>query len=176
MVLAFEKDKQPTMDRPVEQIPRSPINVVLDVVAFAGVVVCVVIVVGSWGALPEAVPQHFGLWGRSDAWCGRWVLVFLCVVAAMMYVLMSVVPRFPYQFRPLGWVTERNKARQRRIALSMLAWLKAEVVWMLALIVWTIVRMALGKGEGLGALFTPVVFAVVGTTVAVHLVVSYRSR
>ena len=161
---------------PVRQIPRSPINVVLDVVAFAGVVVCVGVVFMSWNTLPDQVPQHFSFSGRSDAWCGRWVLVFLCVVAAMMYVLMSVVPRFPYQFRPLGWVTERNKARQRRIALSMLAWLKAEVVWMLALIVWTIVRVALGKGEGLGALFTPVVFAVVGTTVAVHLIISYRAR
>jgi hypothetical protein len=146
------------------------------VVAFAGVVVCIVTVAGSWGALPEPVPQHFSFSGRSDAWCGRWVLVFLCVVAAMMDVLMSVVPRFPYQFRPLGWVTERNKARQRRIALSMLAWLKAEVVWMLALIVWTTVRAAMGKAEGLGVLFTPGWFAVLGTTVAVHLVVSYRSR
>ena len=94
----------------------------------------------------------------------------------MMDVLMSVVPRFPYQFRPLGWVTERNKARQRRIALSMLAWLKAEVVWMLALIVWTTVRAAMGKAEGLGVLFTPGWFAVLGTTVAVHLIISYRAR
>jgi len=58
----------------------------------------------------------------------------------------------------------------------MLAWLKAEVVWMLALIVWTTVRAAMGKAEGLGVLFTPGWFAVLGTTVAVHLVVSYRSR
>ena len=168
--------RQSTTDRPVSRIPRSPINVVLDVVAFAGVVVCVVIVVGSWGALPEAIPHHFDLWGRSDTWGGRWVLVFLCVVAAMMYVHMSVAHRFPYQFRPWGWVTERNEARQYRIALSMLAWLKAEVVWMLALIVWATVRVALGKAEGLGVLFTPGVIAVVGTTVAVHLVLSYRAR
>ncbi len=58
----------------------------------------------------------------------------------------------------------------------MLAWLKAEVVWMLALIVWTTARAAMGKAEGLGVLFTPGWFGVVGTTVAVHLVVSYRSR
>ncbi|MFH1110045.1 MAG: DUF1648 domain-containing protein [Planctomycetota bacterium] len=175
MVISNTK-RQSTTDRPVPRIPRSRINVVLDVVAFAGVVVCVVIVVGSWGALPEAIPQHFGLWGRSDAWCGRWILVFLCVVAAMMYVLMSVVHRFPYQFRPAGWVTERNKARQYRIAISLAAWLKAEFVWMITLSVWNIVRVALGKAEGLGVLFTTGWFAVLGTTVAVHLVVSYRSR
>ena len=168
--------RQSTTDRPVARIPRSPINVVLDVVAFAGVVVCIVTVVGSWNALPEAIPQHFRLWGRSDAWCGRWILVFLCVVVAMMYVVMSVAHRFPYQFRPAGWVTERNKARQYRIAISLAAWLKAEIVWMLALIVWTTVRVALGKAEGFGVRFDPGWFAVLGTTVAVHLVLSYRSR
>jgi len=78
--------------------------------------------------------------------------------------------------REQALVEERNEARQYRIALSMLAWLKAEVVWMLALIVWATVRVALGKAEGLGVLFTPGVIAVVGTTVAVHLVLSYRAR
>lgn len=161
---------------PVPRIPRSLINVVLDVVAFAGVVVCVVLAVGSWGELPERVPHHYDWSGRPDAWEGRWVLVFLCVVAAGMYVLMSVAPHFPHQFRPLGWVTERNEARQYPIAFSMLAWLKAEVVWMFALIVWITVRVALGKAEGLGVLFLPGVFAVVGMTIAVHLVLSYRAR
>ncbi len=151
-------------------------NVVLDVVAFAGVVVCVVLAVGLWSELPERVPQHFGWSGKPDAWGGRWILVFLCVVAAGMDVLLSVAPRFPHQFRPSGWVTEQNEARQYPIAFSMLAWLKAEVVWMLALIVWITVRVALGKAEGLGILFTPGVFAVMGATVAVHLIISYRAR
>jgi len=168
--------RQSTTDRPAPRVPRSPINVVLDVVAFAGVVVCVVVVALSWDKLPDRIPQHYGFWGRPDVWGGRWILVFFCVVATGMYVLMSVAPRYPYQFRPLGWVTERNEARQHRIALSMLAWLKVEVVWMFALIVLTTVRVALGKAEGLGVLFLPGIFVVVGTTVAVHLVLSYRAR
>ncbi len=165
-----------TADRPVLRVPRSPLDYVAEVIALAGVVGCIVSVVGSWNALPEKIPHHFGFSGEPDAWGGKWVLVFLPAVAFVMYIGLTVLSRIPHRFNYWWAINEQNAAKQYRVAVSMVGWLKAEVVWMFAFITWTTIRVAMGKSEGLGAAFLPVVLGVVFGTVAVHLVLAYRRR
>ncbi len=164
------------MNHPVLRIPRTWFDFVLDAVAFAGVIACVATVIGAWNKLPEQIPHHFGFSGKPDAWGGKWMLVFLPAIAFVMYLGLTVLSRFPHKFNYWWPITEQNALQQCRVAVSMVGWLKVEIVWLFAFITWTVVRTALGRSEGLGSAFLPVVLGVVFGTIAVHLVLAYRSR
>ena len=174
--MAVNAMRPTTADRPVLRVPRSALDLVLDAVAFAGLVVCIVIAVSSWGELPEKIPHHFGFSGRPDSWGGKWVLAFLSAVSLVMYVGATILSRYPHRFNYWWAINEHNAARQYRVAVSMMGWLKVEVVWLFTFITWTTVRTGLGKSEGFGAWSLPLIIVVVLMTVAVHLVLAYRRR
>ena len=57
----------------------------------------------------------------------------------------------------------------------MMGWLKAELTWLFAYIVWAVIRVALGRANGLGWAFLPLALAVVGFTIIAGVVKMRRA-
>ncbi|HBG23005.1 MAG TPA: hypothetical protein DDW83_07100, partial [Peptococcaceae bacterium] len=66
--------------RPVLKIPRSRLEVILEVLAILGILFHVLLLVYYWPALPETIPTHFGFSGEADSWGGKSSLILLLVV------------------------------------------------------------------------------------------------
>ncbi len=163
--------------RPVgTRAPLSAGEIVLEILAAGGCVLCVLIVALSWASLPETIPHHIDFSGKPNAWGTKKVLWLLPALALILYAGMTFVSRYPHRFNYLVPITEANAFRQYRIARGLLTWLKAEVVFLFAFLEWAIVRVAWGTTETLGALTIPVILALILATVVVHLVLAYRAR
>lgn len=145
-----------------------------EALALAGIAFQLWVVGSSWQNLPARVPTHYGFSGQADAYGGKSSLLLLPAVTIGLYLLLTVLSRFPQAFNYPLEVTAENRPRLEAIALGMIGWLKAELTWTFAYIEWTTIRQAQGLASGLGWGFLPVSLGVVLATVGIGLVWMFR--
>lgn len=142
----MKKQKQ---KRPKLKIPRSPLEIVLEVLAILGILIHALLLVYYWPILPESIPTHFGFSGDADSWGGKSSLIILLVVNIGMYLMFAVLHYFPHIYNYNVGITEKNAREQYYNARLMMNLMKVEIVWMFAYIGWGTVQTALGNATGL---------------------------
>jgi hypothetical protein len=93
----------------------------------------------QWGEIPARVPAHFDLRGEPDRWSGRWILLFLMGVMAVMYVGMSAGGG------TLGLIEGRQEGPVRQAVV--LTWVKLNVMLTFGYTLWSMVRVARGEAR-----------------------------
>ncbi len=129
-----------------------------------------------WKHVPARVPTHFGIGGAPDAWGSRGTLWLLPSLAAGVFVLLTVLARFPHRFNYLWSFGAAAAPVQYRLAVRFLQLLKACVGWLFAVIASQAISVA--RGEALG-IRPVVVYGGVGLMAAslvLYLVLSRRAR
>jgi hypothetical protein len=140
-------------------------RLVRETLALSGLVFQLAVVRYYWNQMPHRVPTHFDAGGTPNAYGEKSELLFVPVIAALLYAVLTVLSFFPQSFNYPVPVTDANRARLQSIAVGMLGWLKAELTWTLAYIVWSTVRVAVGRSGGPGIGFLPILLIVVGATI-----------
>jgi uncharacterized membrane protein len=159
--------------RPVLKLPLTGWEKGLEVLSVMGVVFTFILVYQSWGILPDRIPTHFGFAGQPDAWGNKASLFFLPIMTVAMYLLLTIVSRFPHTFNYPGKITKENAATQYLMARYLIAVLKVETIWLFAYIQWVTIEVALGKTTGLSNLFLPIFMIVMLGTIVVYF---YKAR
>ena len=104
------------------------------ILELAGILALGLLVYLTWAALngpnrlPDRVPTHFDAAGNANAWGSPNGLIIMPVIAAGVYLLMTIVARFPAAFNYPVRVTPVNLPRLQSITLDMIAWIKVEMV------------------------------------------------
>lgn len=163
-------------NRPRLMVVPTPTDIVVEITAAVGVVVAIATVVYYFPVLPAKIPTHFDITGAVDGWGPKSTLLMMPVVTLAMYILLSVVCLFPHTFNYPVAITEENAERQYRIALTVIRWLKMEMVWMFACINMQTIQVALGNAKGMGPAFAFVSLGAITATIIVLLVRAYRAR
>lgn len=147
----------------------------------AGVIALGLLVYITWTALygpnplPDRVPTHFDIAGNANAWGSPNGLVIMPVIAAGVYLLMTVVARFPAAFNYPVRVTPVNLPRLQSITVDMIAWIKVEMVCLFVVLQWVFVQSA-RSGEGhLFPRILPVFLVVIFGTIALHFIAIFRA-
>ena len=125
--------------------------------------------------LPDRVPTHFDSAGNPNGWGSPHAMIVMPVIAGAVYLLMTVVSRFPSAFNYPVRTTPEIVPRLQAVTLQMLAWLKAELMWLFAALQWAFIHSAhTGEGRLFPALLPVVLFVVLGT-LGWHLVALFRT-
>ncbi|MFZ0301963.1 MAG: DUF1648 domain-containing protein [Terracidiphilus sp.] len=126
--------------------------------------------------LPNRIPTHFDSLGNVNRWGSSRSLLFFPVFTVAIYLLLTLVSRFPSKFNYPVKVTELNRAQLESMALSLLSWTKAEV---LVFFVWmenAMVQAARDPERGLKPYpILAFVIALFGTLFG-HIVAMFRAR
>lgn len=155
--------------RPVLRLPLSNCEKVIEVLSAIGVLLIFLIVITSWESVPGRIPTHFGSSGLPDAWGGKGSLVFLPIVVLVLYLLLSIVSKYPHTFNYPLKITEENARVQYQNARHLMAFLKTEITWSFTYIQWKTIQVAFGKAEGLGNIYLPILLIVIFGTIGVYL-------
>ena len=138
-----------------------------EVLALAGVLVMVGVVVLHYGALPQVIPTHFNGAGVADGWGPKSMVWILVGLGCVLYVTMTLASFFPSLISVP--VSAERKAAALPLVIEMAEWVKAEAVCMIAWICWMTMQVALGRSEGLGLWFLPVTMVGVFGTAGFYL-------
>lgn len=129
----------------------------------------------SLDRLPDRVPTHFDAAGNPNAWGSPFGMVVLPVIAGVLYLLMSVVSFFPDSFNYPVRVTPQTIARFQAVTLSMIAWIKVELVCLFGVLQWAFVQSARSGRGSLFAKILPVFIVVIFATIGLHLIALFRA-
>ncbi len=167
---------EPLRHRPLLRLTRSPVEILLEILAGAGLVWMLGTVVLSWSSLPESVPSHFGAGGEPDAWGAKWTFLVLPLIGVALYVGLTILTRYPHRYNYLWPITPENAKGQYRLARAYLTLLKAEVVWFFGYLKIEAVEVAHHRSGGLGPEFLPIFLFVTFGSIGSYFYISYRTR
>lgn len=162
--------------RPVITIPRTPMNTVFDVLAIAGIVVMFIVIIQSFSALPDRVPVHFNIAGKADGWGSKYTFWIFPILGLIMYIVLTVVSRFPHTYNYLWPITEQNAAQQYRLATDLMSRLKVIVIGLYTYLECLGIRVALGATSGLGVAFLPTFLLLLLGTIGLYFWQAYQAR
>jgi hypothetical protein len=123
--------------------------------------------------LPERIPIQFDATGHPVGWGSPAMLLLLPAITLIIYLLFTVVTRFPGAFNYPVKVTVFNRVRMQNLALDMMAWLKVEIVGLLTWMQWVTVEIARDPGRYIPGM-TPAALVAVFATVSVYIVMMFR--
>lgn len=158
------------------KIPFSSTERFFETAAILGVIVGFGLLISYWSALPDSVPRHFGLDGRPDAYGGKDILLLLPITGLIFYLGLTVLGRFPHVLNYPWKITSMNAYRQYYLARLLIVSLKAEMIWVFTYIEIIQIRTPLGRAEGVGPAFIPVMLAVFFATIGIYLYLAYKAR
>lgn len=175
-VFGHHPTKMKPSERPIIDLPYTSQDLALEAVALGGVLLTIGMLVLFWSVLPAVVPTHFGVTGEVDGWGDKRTILILPSVSLLLYLMFTLLCRYPHKFNYPWPITAQNARRQYRLALSVMAWFKAEVILLFSFMEWTTIRTALGQAKGLGLAFIPAVLLIMFGTLGVYFYFAYRSR
>jgi len=129
-----------------------------------------------WPDLPSRVPVHFDLTGHPDGFGSKTNLLALPATAVLLYLGLTVATRYPAYFNFPVSVTDLDRQALQNLAIDMLGWLKAEVMWIFAWLTFAAISTASGHRSGLGPAFAPASIGVVAATIALFCHRMFRTR
>ncbi len=105
---------------------------------------CLVTAVALCGSypLPDGIPTHFDLRGHVDGWGSPALILFMPLLALVLYASITVVARYPLLAKHPVEATAEDRPRLQHLALRMVAWLKVEMVGIFACLQITWIRAA----------------------------------
>ncbi len=135
----------------------------------------------SWSALyganplPARVATHFDAAGTPNAWGSPQGILLFPLIAGVLYLLLSVVVRFPAAFHYPVRVTPVNIARLQEVTLDMIAWLKMEMMCLFAVIQWAFVQAARSGDGRIFPRILPFFIVAIFTTIGWHFIAMFRA-
>ncbi|MGA2887846.1 MAG: DUF1648 domain-containing protein [Terracidiphilus sp.] len=125
--------------------------------------------------LPSRIPTHFDAAGNANGWGPPSTLYFLPLAAVALYLLFTVISLIPTGIRSTARLTVESRARIEAMTHQMMAWVKVEVVALLACMQWFILS-AVRQGSGsIPTTLVPIFLVAVFANVAWHTVAIFRA-
>lgn len=125
--------------------------------------------------LPSRIPTHFDALGHVNGWGSRSTLLFMPIFAASFYLFLSAIARFPSLFNYPVTVTDFNRPQLERLTISLLAWIKTEIILFLVWIEFGIVQAARDPEAGFKAYPVAVFVAILFSTLIGYIVAMFRA-
>lgn len=165
-----------THNRPVRQGTCSAKEVAVEIVTSGGILCSVIAIAQAWSDLPDIIPIHFSVSGKANLCSSKESLIVLTVINFVISISITLSSRYPQLLRYPWRITEQNAMTQYQNARSLLLWMKIEIAWLIAFVVWQIIRVALGETETLNLTLLLAIVLIVLFTVAIHIYQAYRDR
>ncbi len=106
---------------------------------------------GSWFYLPHTIPVHFDTLGKPDNYGDRSVIFIMAALCSFVFVILSVIGKYPYVLNFPVKITEKNARYQYTLALRMLRWLRLSTCMIFLITLFETVRAGLGGAPIFGA-------------------------
>jgi len=163
-------------NRPRIKIRLSPLDYVIEIMALLALVILIGYPAYIFPELPESIPRHFNYLGQADAYGAKWTLFIPAVIGISLYILFTVLNRFPHILNYLVTITEANAAVQYHIAVRMLRVLKMVLLLSFLYISNGTIKQVQGSAEGLGTFFLPVFLIVIFSPIIYYVRQSFRNK
>lgn len=157
--------------------PRyTKVELVLEFISLLALLTYLIYIVANWSSVPQIIPDHFGWASMPDSWDSKGMLPTMLYVTSFIYILLSVLSRYPGVINFPVPVNEDKSEAHLQLRFSLILWIKAELVLIASYIGVQGIRVALGESEGLGHCFLPMMLVTLIITGAIFIYRAYNLK
>ncbi|UDK98697.1 DUF1648 domain-containing protein [Lysinibacillus sphaericus] len=162
------------MYRPILTLPKTKYEKCLDFIGSGLFTVSILFIILQWGNLPEEIPAHFNAKGEVDRWGSKIEVLILPGIGIFMWIFLGLLEKAPHMHNYPARLNERNVEAFYLNSRKLCNEVKNFCLILFAIISCEIVLVALGKIEGLGWWFLPVVLIGTGIPILKGLIASSK--
>ena len=144
--------------RPKIKLNLSQLDHRLELAAKIFLVVMWGLTVFTFLKLPATIPVHFSASGQADSYGNKLTLLFLPILAMIIYFGLTQLNKYPHIFNYITKITADNAQRQYGIATRILRFLKLVILIIFSAIILFTYLTTMGIANGLGIWFLPFTF------------------
>ena len=123
------------MKKAKQDIPISRNEIVVQVLAFIGILYVTFLMIFKFGSLPESIPINYNAMGEPTDWGGKSSLILIYCIDLIMYIGLTVLERFPQVYNYPVSITEENIRKQYFLARLLITTLKLSMVVIFLMII-----------------------------------------
>jgi uncharacterized membrane protein len=120
---------QPKLDLPITQTAKT-----LEIAGFLLLLSLWITAFVLYVSSPDIIPVHFNLAGAADRYGSKTSLFLTAGIGTFLYLLLTVINRYPHAFNYLVTINAQNATEQYRKATTMLRVLKMGLLVLLLVI------------------------------------------
>lgn len=124
-----------------------------------------------WQQVPEQVPLHYDFSGNVNGYGGKGSMILLLGIAWIMFIVMTVLVKFPKIWNMPVKVTEENAERLYSITRGML-----EAVKLIAVILMSVMVITTVAGTGFNELIFMALTGALLLAVAVGIILLIKNK
>lgn len=160
-------------NRPKIKVPYQSIDIVIECISITLIVLMWLYLLTEYLSLPDIVASHFDAKGEHTDYGSKTFILILPAVATLMYLVFSIVNRYPHLHNYFINITEENAFKNYRFSTRMVRIVGMLTIILLAYITFQIVNGAKKETFTLGNWFLPVV---IGTSVLlpIFIIIYFR--
>jgi uncharacterized membrane protein len=172
----FRRNRVNKSDRPVLKPEMAAADWLLEAAALLGLMILAGYVIYYFPRLPGTIPSHFNGAGQPDGFSAKASFWMLPGVAVFIYILLSLIVLVPHQFNYSIKITPANALKQYSMAIRLIRYLKAAVIWLFFYITYATVRVVEGKDSGMGLWFLPITLGGILIPLILYFIAAFRNR
>lgn len=143
------------------KIKKSKYDVIINFLSLLCLVGTVIFLIISWKTIPAKIPGHYNAAGGVDKISDKSSLIWLLAVGWILFIVISVVEKFPQMWNTGVEVTEKNKEKVYRILKNMIGTVKLIIA-----LVFSYLTLHGAMGKNLSSLFLPVFLILIFGSIA----------
>jgi len=144
---------------------------ILTILGGIALLVTTIFVLIRWPQIPDNIPTHYNFAGEADAYGGKGVIVFEIVTGWVIFILLSILVKFPKTWNMPFKVTPENSARLYGITRTML-----EIVKLLTTALFVAMMISAAIAEPLPQFVMIGITAALLVTIGGGIFLMYRNR
>lgn len=155
--------------------PRTtPVILILDVCALAGIIRTVVLIAESFSTLPQRIPIHYAITGEANGYGSKWLIWVLPAVATLIFTILTLAQRKPDVLKYPVPLTADNFSRQLHNVRLMFCFIKMYVAGIMLFLTYQTIRNANNSTAQLSSWFLPVLLVTLFAIITIFVYRSYR--
>ena len=145
-----------SIERHIINLKLSPTDLLVDRLAWAGLLFILFFTIISYKNLPEIIPMHFDVKGQADGYGSKMTIWIVPAILAGIVACISILNKYPHIFNYLKPITPDNAQKQYGLATRLLRYLKLSIVTIFGFITVSTVSTVNTQKAGIGIWVLPV--------------------
>ena len=160
-------------ERPKIKVPLEPIDVIVDMLSLALLVMLIIYTALQIQDMPETIPTHFNFKGEADGFGSKHTMWLLPAIGIAMFVGFNILNRYPHIHNYMVNITEENALKNYRFSTRILRFVTLFTMILFAYIQYSIVSAANGNHSPIGPWFVTIV---IGLSIALPIYIFIHTK
>jgi uncharacterized membrane protein len=156
-------------ERPKLKISLTNLEWILLITSILSLIFIWVYLILNYGKLPQRVPTHTDFLGKINSWGGKGMLFFLPILQTFLFLLLTIVSKYPHKFNYTVTITAENAERQYRNSRTLMRWITLTISIVFSYIEWNSIKMAKNSSMGFGIWFVPVFIVIMFGIIGIYI-------